>query len=121
MAGKNDTNQHQYAITLKNFGEVPSPEVTALSAVSSSLPTREIFKNESVNKFNLGPLLPNMEKKYWIFIDADMIKKAVDGTSQVFVVLYFSYAYVGGTSAYGTVSQFDEKNDTFIHRDMWLD
>ncbi len=121
IAGENDTNQYQYAITLKNFGEVPSPAVTALSAVSSSLPTREIFKDESVNKFNLGPLLPNMEKKYWIFIDADVIKKAVDGASQVFVSLYFSYTYVGGTSAYGTVSQYDGKNDIFIHKDMWLD
>lgn len=62
-----------------------------------------------------------MEKKYWIFIDADMIKKAIDGASQIFVALYFSYTFVGGTSAYGTVSQFDEKTDTFIHRDMWLD
>jgi hypothetical protein len=121
MAGKNDTNKYQYAIALKNYGEVPSHAVTALSIVSSSTPTREFFKNESVNKFNLGPLLPNMEKKYWIFIDADMIKKAVDGASQFFVALYFSYTYVGGTSAYGTISQFDEKNDTFIHRDMWLD
>ena len=62
-----------------------------------------------------------MEKKYWIFIDAVMIKKAVDGASQIFVALYFSYTYVGIKSAYGTISQFDEKNDTFIHRDMWLD
>lgn len=121
VGGKNDSNQYQYAITLKNFGEVPSPAVTALSVVTSSLPTREIFKNESVNKFNLGPLLPNMEKKYWIFIDSSMIKNAVNGASPVFVALYFSYTYVGGTSAYGTVSQFDEENDTFIHRDMWLE
>ena len=55
MAGKNDTNQYQYAIALKNYGEVPSHAVTALSLVSSSMPTREFFKNESVNKFNLGP------------------------------------------------------------------
>jgi len=61
-----------------------------------------------------------MEKKYWIFIDADKIKKGIDGACQIFA-LYFSYAFVGGTSAYGTVIQFDEKNETFVHRDMWLD
>ena len=74
MAGKNDTNQYQYAIALKNYGGT-SHAVTALSIVSFSMPTREFFKNESVNIFNLGPLLPKTEKKYWIFIDADMIKK----------------------------------------------
>ena len=79
MAGENYTNQYQYAIALKNYGEVPSHEVTALSLVSSSMPTREFFKNESVIKFNLGPLLPNMEKKYWIFIDAVMIKRLLMG------------------------------------------
>ena len=75
IAGKNDTTNYQYAIALKNYGEVPSHAVTALSIVSFSMPTREFFKNESVNIFNLGPLLTKTEKKYWIFIDADMIKK----------------------------------------------
>jgi hypothetical protein len=121
MAEKSDTDQYRYAISLKNFGEVPSSAVTALSAIFSSLPTREIFKKKPVSEFNLGPLLPNMEKKYWIFIDTDKINKSVNGVSQVFVALYFSYTYVGGTSAYGTISQYDGKNDTFIHRDMWLD
>ena len=74
--------------------EVLSHAVTALSIVSFSIPTRQFFKNESVNIFNLGPLLPNGEK-YWIFIDADMIKNAVDGASQFFVALYFSYTCVG--------------------------
>ena len=76
---------------------------------------------ESVNIIRFGRLLPNKEKKYWIFIDADMIKKAVHGASHLFVTLYFSYTYVGGMSTYGTISQFDEKNDTFIHTAMWLD
>ena len=106
IAGKNDTTKYQYAIALKNYGGT-SHAVTALSIVSFSMPTREFFKNESVNIFNLGPLLPKTEKKYWIFIDADMIKKAVDGASQFFVALYFSYTCVGGTSAYGIISQFD--------------
>jgi hypothetical protein len=44
--------------------DIPSSAVTALSAIFSSLPTREIFKKEPVSEFNLGPLLPNMEKKY---------------------------------------------------------
>jgi hypothetical protein len=39
-------------LPLKNFGEVPSPAVTALSVVTSSLPTREINKNEFYNDHN---------------------------------------------------------------------
>jgi len=114
-------NRHQYSITLKNFGEVPSSTVIAMSSVSVSLPNREIFRNGSVNKFNLGPLLPNMEKKYWVFVDQDLVNKTQEGRSDIFVALYFSYEYPGGKSAYGMISQFDNKNDSFVHRDMWLE
>lgn len=116
-----ERNQYQYAIPLKNFGEVPSSAVIARSSISVSLPTREIFKNGSMSKFNLGPLLPNMEKKYWIFIDCDMVKRSQEGVSEIFIALYFSYDYPGGTSAYGMISQYDKKNDSFVHKDMWLD
>jgi hypothetical protein len=114
-------NKQKYAIALKNFGEVPSSTVVAMSSVSVTLPTREIFSNGSVIKFNLGPLLPNMEKKYWIFVDQDLVSKTQEGKSDIFVALYFSYEYPGGKSAYGMISQFDNKNNSFIHRDMWLE
>lgn len=116
-----NSNRHQYAITLKNFGEVPSSTVIAMSSISVSLPTREIFKKSSVLKFNLGPLLPNMEKKYWIFLDQDLTNKTQAGRSDIFLALCFTYEYAGGKSAYGMISQFDIKNDVFIHRDMWLE
>ena len=76
--------------------------------------------NLSINSIS-GHYFQIWRKNIGSLFDADMIKKAVDGASQFFVALYFSYTYVGGTSAYGTISQYDEKNDTFIHRDMWLD
>jgi len=114
-------NKNQFAITLKNFGEVPSSNVIAMSSVATTLPTREIFRNGSVIKFNLGPLLPNMEKKYWIFIDQNLVNKTQEGRSEIFVALYFAYEYPGGKSAYGMISRYDNKNRSFIHTDMWLE
>lgn len=116
----NEAKQDQYAITLKNFGEVPSSSVLAISIISPSLPRRETLKteNNNVTKFDLGPLLPNMEKKYWIFLDSEMISNP---KREIFIALYFSYRYSGASSGYGMISQYDRKNDIFIHKDMWLE
>ncbi len=115
-----EAKQHQYAITLKNFGEVPSSSVLAMSIISPSLPKREILKAETnkVTKFDLGPLLPNMEKKYWIFLDSEMISNP---KVEIFIALYFSYRYSGTSSGYGMISQCDRRKDIFVHRDMWLE
>lgn len=43
-------------------------------------------------------LLPNMEKKYWIFINSDIIERTVQGTEQTLVAVHFSYTFVGGKS-----------------------
>jgi hypothetical protein len=114
-------DKFQYAIALKNFGEVPSPSVTATSVLSNVLPTRQSLNGDNVNKFNLGPLLPNMEKKYWIFLDGNMISNAKNGKSEIYVALYFSYLNGGASNGYGMISQYDSKNDSFIHKEMWLD
>ena len=116
-----ESNKKQYAISIKNFGEVPSAAVTAKSTFSDTLPNRDLLKSPNVDKFNLGPLLPNMEKKYWLFLDSALMEKTVQGTSELFIVIYFSYEFPGGRSGYGMISQFDRKSASFIHRDMWLD
>jgi hypothetical protein len=116
-----ENKKKQYAISIKNFGEVPSTAVTAFSVCSESLPNRESLKSPDVERFNLGPLLPNMEKRYWIFIDTALMENAEQGTSGLFVVIYFSYKFAGGKSAYGMISQYDRKSGVFIHRDMWLE
>ena len=78
-------------------------------------------KENKIDKFSIGPLLPGMEKRYWVFIKEAMIKKAKEGTSGLFILFYFSYDFVGGKSGYGMISQFDKKTDTFVHIDMWID
>jgi len=115
-----DAKQDQYAIALKNFGEVPSSSVLAMSIISPSMPGRETLKTDTSNvtRFDLGPLLPNMEKKYWIFLDSEMVSNP---KMEIFIALYFSYRYSGASSGYGMISQYDRKNDTFVHKDMWLE
>jgi hypothetical protein len=116
-----ENKKKQYAISIKNFGEVPSTAVTAISVCSESLPKRESLNSPDADTFNLGPLLPNMEKRYWIFIDTALMENVEQGTSGLFVIIYFSYEFAGGKSAYGMISQYDRKSGVFIHRDMWLE
>ena len=116
-----ESNKKQFAITIKNFGEVPSTTVTAMSLCSVILPNRDLLKSTKIDKFILGPLLPNMEKRYWIFLESALMDKAEQGTSDLFVVIYFSYEFPGGKSGYGMISQYDRMSAGFIHRDMWLD
>ncbi len=113
--------QHQFSVLIKNFGEIPATNVVAESAVRSELPNKDDLKKDGTNKFVLGPLLPNMEKKYWIFVDSEQVNKAKEGTSNLFTFIHFSYDYHGGKSGYGMISQFDPKSALFIHKEMWVD
>jgi hypothetical protein len=115
-------NRDQFSITIKNYGEIPASNVIAKFAMQTEPITKEIIKKpELFSSFTLGPLLPNMEKRYWFFIDSDLIKKAKDGTSQVFTVLYYAYEHHGGSNGYGTISQYDGATSAFMHKEMWVD
>ena len=112
---------NQYDCTIKNYGEIPAQSVTAYCKIDTTLMDRGVFKSNPGTTFNLGPLLPNMEKHYWVFIDSDLIKKAKDGSGKIFSALYFEYTVSGGKSGYGMISEYDPKNDGFIHKDMWVE
>jgi hypothetical protein len=117
--------KNQFAVVIKNFGEIPATNVTASSTYRNELPDRSFANADSKNdakldSFVLGPLLPNMEKKYWIFIDSDTMRKAKDGTVQLYTFVNFIYEFEGGISSYGMISQFDPKANVFIHKDMWV-
>jgi hypothetical protein len=73
------------------------------------------------DNFTLGPLLPNMEKHYWLSLDSALLQKVKDDNSQFFTMVYFSYEFSGGKAGYGMLSQFDAKTGTFLHKDMWVD
>ena len=89
-----NNGKHQFDCTIKNYGEIPAQYVKVYSKIDSKLMSREIFKPELVQAFNLGPLLPNMEKHYWIFIDSDLIQKAKEGREKIFLALYLSIHYL---------------------------
>jgi hypothetical protein len=122
---REDDDKKQYSIAMKNFGEVPASNVIVTSVISNTKPDKskllENSKASGGNEFHIGPLLPGMEKRYWIFIENEQYRKTVEGASNIFVFIYFSYIYSGGKSGYGMISQLDNKTNNFVHREMWID
>jgi hypothetical protein len=119
-------SQHQYAITIKNYGQIPASKVTALFTMKNDVvPTRDLILNPSeagIERFILGPLLPSMEKKYWIFIDSDLVQRTKNGNRQVFIVVYFAYEFAKEErSGYGMISHLNSDTGSFVHKDMWID
>ena len=114
-------DKHQYDCTIKNYGEIPAQYVKAYCKIDTKLMSRDVFKSEPGQAFNLGPLLPNMEKHYWIFIDSNLIQKAKEEKEKIFSALYFEYPISGGKSGYGMISEYNPKTDGFEHKDMWVD
>ena len=112
--------KEQFSITVKNYGEIPSTSVVAKYLMKTEAPKRDMLDSKDVTSFNLGPLLPNMEKRYWFFVDSDLIQKAKED-SGVFILLYFQYEHHGGKSGYGLISRFDGTSHSFVHVDMWID
>jgi len=95
---REDVQKKQYSITMKNFGEVPASNVIVTCTTTDSMPDKLSFmdhndKSESKNQFQLGPLLPGMEKKYWVFIENERYRKAMEGTSNKFIFIYFLYLF----------------------------
>ena len=122
---RDDNDKKQYSIAMKNFGEVPASNVIVTSAISDTKPDKlsvlDSTKQAGASEFHIGPLLPGMEKRYWVFVENERYRKTMDGTSNLFVFIYFTYLYSGGKSGYGMISQLDSKTNNFVHREMWLD
>jgi uncharacterized repeat protein (TIGR01451 family) len=123
---REDGQKKQYSIAMKNFGEVPASNVIVTCTITDSMPDKLSFmnhndKSESKNQFQLGPLLPGMEKRYWVFIENERYRKAMEGTSNIFIFIYFLYLFSGGKSGYGMISQLDNKTNNFVHKEMWID
>jgi uncharacterized repeat protein (TIGR01451 family) len=122
-----DNDKKQYSIALKNFGEIPAQNVVVTCSITDLMPDKLSFlngnndNNDSKNQFQLGPLLPGMEKRYWIFIENERYIKAIEGTSNLFIFIYFSYVFSGRKSGYGMISQLDNKTTKFVHKEMWID
>ena len=104
-----------------NNGEIPAQSVKAYCKIDTKQMNRDVFKTDPGKTFDLGPLLPNMEKHYWIFVDTELVKKAKAGTEKIFSALYFEYPVSGGLSGYGMISEYLPKSDGFLHKDMWVE
>ncbi|MFB5603849.1 MAG: hypothetical protein ACE5RK_05505 [Candidatus Nitrosomaritimum aestuariumsis] len=113
--------KNQFDVAMKNYGELPATELVASFKMDTKMMTKDSLKSEDIETFNLGPMLPNMEKHYWFFIDCDLIEKAKAGEITIFIALYFEYPTNQEKSGYGMISEYNPKMNGFMHKDMWVE
>ena len=118
---KSISDDCQFDIAIRNYGEIAASSVTAKFVKSTKPLTRESFQSSDVNSYDLGPVMPTMEKHYWFFIDSETWKKADSGAESLYTGLYFEYTHSDKKSGYGMLSEYNTSTANFIHRDMWID
>ena len=79
------------------------------------------INSSTVSSYDLGPVMPTMEKHYWFFIDSDLWQKASTGSVSLYTALYFEYDHSGKPNGYGMLSEYNPSAKNFIHKDMWID
>jgi len=121
LLNQNADGRYQFDISIKNYGELPSMDVMVSYNLKDKMLTRDEAKQDTIHTFNLGPMLPTMEKHYWFFIDSDLIQKSKEGKEDLFISLYFEYKFGEAVSGYGMISQFEPNSNGFVHKDMWVD
>jgi hypothetical protein len=77
--------------------------------------------SSSESQFALGPMLPNMEKRYWFFIKKEILDKVIAGKESLFTGIYFEYQGNSKQNGYGIISEYVVSSKNFIHKDMWID
>ncbi len=118
---KSISDDCQFDITIKNYGELPATAVTAKFVKSTEPLSRESFESNDVSSYDLGPVMPTMEKHYWFFIDSETWKKADSGIEPLYTGLYFEYNHAGKKSGYGMLSEYNSTTKNFVHKDMWIE
>ena len=118
---KSISDDCQFDIPIKNFGELAANAVTAKFIKSTEPLTRESLQSNSGSSYDLGPVMPTMEKHYWFFIDSELWEKADAGSEPLHIGLYFEYTIAGKKSGYGMLSEYNSTAKNFIHKDMWID
>jgi len=111
----------QFDVAIKNYGELAASSVTAKFVKSTKPLTRESFQSNDVASYDLGPVMPTMEKHYWFFIDSETWKKADSGLEPLYTGLYFEYTHAEKKSGYGMLSEYSSATKNFVHKDMWID
>ena len=111
----------QFEVTIKNFGELPASGVDAKFLSSDKLIDRHTLISLPETVFALGPMLPNMEKRYWFFIEKQRWKNVESGKESLFTGVYFQYVANSQQNGYGIISQYISLSQSFVHKDMWID
>ena len=110
----------QFDVTIRNYGELPANAVVEKFVKSSEPLTRESFQSNDVKSYDLGPVMPTIEKHYWFFIDSETWKKVDSGEEPLYTGLYFEYIHAGKKSGYGMLSEHSSTAKNFVHKDMWI-
>lgn len=116
-----DEKNYRFEITIKNFGDLPSANVIVMSKVDPNQLTREELKSTSSFAFNIGPLLPGMEKRYWLHIDRELVKNFLASKKIIHTGIYFGYDVAKQKNGYGIISEFNPETKNFVHKEMWAD
>jgi len=117
---KSISDDCQFDVTIRNYGELPANAVVAKFVKSSEPLTRESFQSNDVKSYDLGPVMPTMKKHYWFFIDSETWKKVDSGEEPLYTGLYFEYIHAGKKSGYGMLSEYSSTSKNFVHKDMWI-
>ncbi len=113
--------KQKFALMIRNYGTLPASNVAVFFTCKNTILAKDALKSPDASRFDLGPLMPGMEKRYWFSVDSDLLLKAKEGKEQVNVGLYFSYDSAKVKSGYGMISHFDGKTGSFVHKEMWVD
>jgi len=114
-------DQIQFEVIVKNFGELPASAVNVKFVSDNKMIDSQTIKSKPESQFTLGPMLPNMEKKYWFFIDQDKWKKILNEQESLFTGIYFEYKVNSQSNGYGIISEYVPLSQNFVHKDMWID
>lgn len=121
-----DEKNTRFEILLKNFGDLPAASVTIIALVSESEISREQITSynpvsKNIHVFNIGPMLPNMEKRYWLYVSNTLIKNSIDSKKTIHTGMYFRYENLNIKNGYGMISELNPQTKSFVHKDMWVD
>jgi hypothetical protein len=118
MEGSSD--KKRFELVIRNYGEYATNDVIITNLIKSEIITKDELKLKADAHRSLGPLLPNMEKRFWFDIDNQTIKKAKDTNTKIFVGVIMEYPLTFGKSEYGMISELDPETFSFVHKDMWV-
>ena len=113
--------KQQFEVGIKNYGELPAEYVKAYFKHDTKIISKDDLRADNVESFNLGPMLPNMEKRYWFFIERPMMEKIKEEKEKLFTAIFFEYPVSGGKSGYGMISEYNPQTSSFVHKDMWVE